>query len=60
MRPWKSLDAGGFTNFESPLQTGIDWYDAQGATQDDVNIVYFLSDGEQNTGGSFTDEVFRA
>jgi hypothetical protein len=51
------LAAGGFTNFEAPLQTGLSWFTDQGATTADENIVYFLSDGFQNVGGDFADEA---
>ncbi|MEL7470866.1 MAG: Ig-like domain-containing protein [Pseudomonadota bacterium] len=52
----ESLTDGGFTNFEAPLQTGIRWFEDQAATTLDENIVYFLSDGMQNVGGTFDDE----
>ena len=52
-----ALTDGGFTNFEAPLQTGIGWFEDQAATTDDNNIVYFLSDGMQNVGGTFDDEA---
>ncbi|MEM9059907.1 MAG: Ig-like domain-containing protein [Pseudomonadota bacterium] len=52
----EGLTDAGWTNFEAPLQTSIDWFEDQAATTDDKNIVYFLSDGEQNRGGAFDDE----
>ena len=53
----EGLTDGGWTNFEAPLQSGIAWFEDQAATTDDKNIVYFLSDGYQNVGGTFDDEA---
>lgn len=51
------LRYGGLTNFESPLQQTENWFAQQGATRNDNNVVYFLSDGFPNRGGSWRDEV---
>ena len=53
----ESLTDGGWTNFEAPLQTSVQWFEDQAATTDDENIVFFLSDGMQNRGGAYADEV---
>jgi VCBS repeat-containing protein len=46
----RSLRDGGFTNFESALSEAADWYGSLGATRDDNNVLFFLSDGKDNTG----------
>ena len=51
------LTDGGFTNFEAPMQQTVNWLDGVGATTADNNVVYFLSDGMQNRGGEWEDEV---
>lgn len=48
------LDAVGSTNFEAALQNTITALGTMGAGQ---NQVFFLSDGQSNAGGDFTDEV---
>ncbi len=53
----ESLSAGGSTNFEAPLQQAINFFNSQPDRDTATNIVYFLSDGFPNAGGSFTDEV---
>ena len=53
----RNLRAGGLTNFESPLQKTESWFASQRATKNDNNVVYFLSDGYPNRGGSWRDEV---
>ncbi len=50
----RSLTPTENTNFEAPLQSAITFYNAL-PTGD--NFVFFLSDGENNEGGSFDDEV---
>lgn len=47
-----SLNAGGSTNFEAPLQQALGFFDGV-----DNEVAYFLSDGFPNTGGAFTDEA---
>ncbi len=49
-----TLLASGGTNFESGLQQAITFFQGAGAG---TNRVYFVSDGENNSGGSFQDEV---
>ena len=51
------LTDGGFTNFEAPMQQTINWFESVSADQSDNNVVYFLSDGMQNRGGEWVDEV---
>lgn len=53
----RNLRAGGLTNFESPLQQTEQWFASQQATKNDNNVVYFLSDGYPNRGGSWQNEV---
>jgi Ca2+-binding RTX toxin-like protein len=50
----RSLDLAGNTNFEAGLQQAVSFF---GARPEGQNLVFFLSDGENNTGGSFADEV---
>lgn len=49
-----ALRAGGGTNFESGLQQAITFFQGAGAG---TNVVFFVSDGQNNEGGSFADEV---
>ncbi|MDX2156026.1 MAG: pre-peptidase C-terminal domain-containing protein [Hyphomicrobiaceae bacterium] len=49
-----ALGAGGNTNFEAALQQAVTFLQGAGAG---INRVFFVSDGENNTGGSFLDEV---
>ena len=51
------LTDSGFTNFEAPLQQTADWFASVNADATDNNVVYFLSDGMQNRGGEWADEV---
>ena len=51
------LTDGGSTNFESALFDANSWMGSVGATTNDNNVVFFLSDGLNNTGNSFSDEV---
>ena len=51
------LTDGGFTNLEAPMQQTVNWFGSVNATTDDNNVVYFLSDGMQNRGGEWEDEV---
>jgi Ca2+-binding RTX toxin-like protein/6-phosphogluconolactonase (cycloisomerase 2 family) len=50
----EALTDGGGTNFEAALQQTIAHLQAEGPGQ---NLVYFMSDGGNGSGGSFTDEV---
>ncbi len=43
------------TNYADALQEAIDFFNTQAPGES--NFVYFLSDGEPNTGGAFDDEV---
>lgn len=50
------LQTAGSTNYAAALQTAYDYLSAQGAAGEN-NIIYFLSDGFPNAGGSYADEV---
>ncbi len=52
-----SIQDGGWTNFESALFDANDWYASVDAQPDDNNVMYFLSDGANNTGNGYIDEV---
>jgi RTX calcium-binding nonapeptide repeat (4 copies)/von Willebrand factor type A domain/Calx-beta domain len=52
----RSLRAGGGTNFESGLQKAATTFTSLGTLPGNGNLI-FISDGENNTGGSYTDEV---
>ncbi|WP_017295113.1 Calx-beta domain-containing protein [Geminocystis herdmanii] len=52
----RSLRASGATNFEAALQNTINTFNTIGTTGGNGNVI-FISDGENNTGGSYTDEV---
>ena len=43
-----NLDGRGWTNYESGLQSGIDWLQSNEALDGATNISYFLSDGVPN------------
>lgn len=49
--------SGGATNFTAALQTAINFFNGQPDVDTASNIVYFLSDGQPNTGGSFAPNV---
>ncbi len=49
----ESLQGGGTTNFEAPLQAAIEFLNAQAGGE---NFIYFLSDGDAQT-GAILDEV---
>ncbi len=49
-----TLTASGGTSFEAGLQQAIAFFQGAGAG---TNRVFFVSDGENNSGGSFADEV---
>ncbi|QPH54862.1 Ig-like domain-containing protein [Pontivivens ytuae] len=50
-----SIQDGGWTNFESALFDANDWYASVDAQTTDNNVMYFLSDGANNTGSGFGD-----
>ena len=50
----RAFRSNGGTNFESGLQQAVT---ALGGNEDGQNLLFFLSDGENNEGGEFTDEV---
>jgi Ca2+-binding RTX toxin-like protein len=52
----RSLRDGGGTNFESALQRGQNTLTSLGTTAGNGNII-FISDGEVNEGGTYSDEV---
>ena len=52
-----NLSDSGSTNFEAALFDANAWMGSVGAGTNDNNVVFFLSDGLNNTGSSFTDEV---
>lgn len=51
-----SLQTAGSTNYAAALQTAYDYLASQNAAGQN-NIIYFLSDGYPNVGGSYDDEV---
>lgn len=51
------LDSSGSTNFEDPLQDIYGSWSSQGVDPTANNTVIFLSDGMQNSGGTFTDDA---
>ena len=53
----QGLTDGGSTNFEAALYDTVDWFGDVNATTGDNNVVFFLSDGLNNTGNSFANEV---
>jgi Ca2+-binding RTX toxin-like protein len=52
----RSLLDLGSTNFEDGLQKAINTFDTIGTTRGNGNVI-FISDGENNEGGSYSDEV---